>query len=105
MCIRDRFRVGQSKSRKYLRWRRESVRFPREHVTQAVSQSTWSEPALPDALAALPEESRTAVVLVHCFQWTYAEVSELLELPLHTVRNRIHRGMAQLRTDLGVEPS
>jgi len=47
-------------------------------------------------------EQRTAIVLVHSFQWTYAEVAELLGLPVHTIRNRIHRGLAQLRTDLGV---
>jgi len=94
------FRVGQSKSRKLLRWSRESVRFPAEQV---VETSTWTEPALPEALTRLGEQERTAIVLVHCFQWTYAEVCELLGLPLHTVRNRIHRGLAQLRDDLGVE--
>lgn len=94
------FRVGQSKSRKFFRWKKERVRFPAE---QATTQSTWSEPGLPAALARLTEEERTAVVLVHCFQWTYAEVGELIDQPLHTVRNRIHRGLAQLRDDLGVE--
>lgn len=96
------FRVGQSKSRKFLRWNHERVRFPSEPAT---SQSTWTEPGLPAALGSLGEEERTAVVLVHCFQWTYAEVGELLDLPLHTVRNRIHRGLAQLRDQLGVEQS
>lgn len=94
------FRVGQSKSRKFLRWKKERVRFPAEKAT---SQSTWTEPGLPAALARLNDEERTAVVLVHCFQWTYAEVGELIDQPLHTVRNRIHRGLAQLRDDLGVE--
>jgi len=94
------FRVGQSKSRKFLRWNKERVRFPAEQPSPA---STWTEPALPAALTRLGEEERTAIVLVHSFQWTYAEVGELLDLPLHTVRNRIHRGLAQLRDDLGVE--
>lgn len=94
------YRVGQSKSRKFLRWKREQVRFPAERGT---TETNWTEPALPDALARLSEQERTAVVLVHCFQWTYREVAELLDVPLHTVRNRIHRGLAQLRTDLGVD--
>lgn len=93
------FRVGQSKSRRFFRWKREHLKFPAERAT---SQGAWTEPQLPDALAKLDDEERTAVVLVHCFQWTYAEVGELLELPLHTVRNRIHRGLSQLRTSLGV---
>jgi len=94
------FRVGQSKSRKFLRWRREQVRFPAEAAT---NPSNWTEPGLPDALTRLGEEQRTALVLVHSFQWTYAEVGELLDLPVHTIRNRIHRGLKQLRDDLGVE--
>jgi RNA polymerase sigma-70 factor (ECF subfamily) len=93
------FRVGQSKSRRFLRWKRERLRFPAE---RANSPGPWTEPQLPDALAKLDEEERTAVVLVHCFQWTYVEVGELLDLPLHTVRNRIHRGLSQLRISLGV---
>jgi len=93
------FRVGQSKSRRFLRWKRERVRFPAERPTTA---GAWTEPQLPEALAKLGEQERTAVVLVHCFQWTYAEVGDLLDLPLHTVRNRIHRGLSQLRTSLGV---
>jgi len=94
------FRVGQSKSRKFLRWRREQVRFPAEAAT---NPSNWTEPGLPGALTRLGEEQRTALVLVHSFQWTYAEVAELLDLPVHTIRNRIHRGLKQLRDDLGVE--
>lgn len=53
------FRVGQSKSRRLLRWKKERVRFPAE---QTSTQSTWSEPGLPAALARLKEEERTAVV-------------------------------------------
>ena len=93
------FRVGQSKSRRFLRWRRERVRYPAE---RPVRPERWTEPQLPEALSQLDEEERTAVVLVHCFQWTYAEVGDLLDIPLHTVRNRLHRGLTQLRSSLGV---
>lgn len=92
-------RVGQSRSRRHLRWRREQVRYP---VMSATTGTPWSEPALPKALAKLDPDTRTAIVLVHCFQWTYPEVCELLEVPLHTVRNRIHRGLRKLRDELGV---
>lgn len=92
------FRVGQSKSRRLLRWSRESVRYPSEFSDD---QQPWVEPGLADALALLDEEQRTTIVLVHCFQWTYREVAELMDLELHGVRNRVHRGMARLRTELG----
>lgn len=91
-------RVGQSRSRRLLRWRRERTRYP---VVHATTEETWVEPALPKALSRLDDETRSAVILVHCFQWTYGEVAELLDLPLHTVRNRIHRGLHKLRDDLG----
>ncbi len=95
------FRVGQSKSRRLLRWNRERVRFP-----SGISASSGShdfEPGLPAALSYLSDEQRTAVVLVHCFQWSYAEVADLMESPVHTVRNLVHRGLNHLRTELGVK--
>ncbi len=94
------FRVGQSKSRRLLRWKGERAAFPPEPRPAGTGPSF--EPGLPDALSALSEEQRTAIVLVHCFQWTYHEVAELLDVPLHTVRNLIHRGMKELRNELGV---
>jgi RNA polymerase sigma factor (sigma-70 family) len=95
------YRVGQSRSRQYLRWRRDQVRFPAEPAVER--DGRWVEPGLARALATLAPDQRQAVVLVHCLQWTYPEVSELLDVPLHTVRNRVHRGMQRLRISLGVE--
>ena len=97
------YRVGQSRSRRYLRWRRhegKALCFPPE---RASDHSSWIEPGLETALADLHADHRTAVVLVHCFQWTYPEVAELLDVPLHTVRNRVHRGLARLRASLGIQ--
>ena len=60
-----------------------------------------AEQALPDdvqdALAALPEEFRVAVVLCDVAGRSYQEISEALGVPLGTVRSRIHRGRALLR--------
>lgn len=94
------FRVGQSRSRRLLRWQREKIELPPEIATE---QSTWTEPALPAALAALNDQQRTMVMLTHCFEWTYAEVADLLEVPQHTVRNGVHRGLKNLRNALGTE--
>jgi RNA polymerase sigma factor (sigma-70 family) len=95
------WRVGTSRSRRLLRWRREQGGLPTD--VAASEHAGWFEPALPAALNRLGRDERVAVVLVHCFDWSYAEVAELLDVPLHTVRNRIHRGMASLRRELGVE--
>jgi RNA polymerase sigma-70 factor (ECF subfamily) len=49
------------------------------------------------ALVALPEEYRSAVVLCDVVGFGYQEIAESLDVPVGTVRSRIHRGRAQLR--------
>jgi RNA polymerase sigma factor (sigma-70 family) len=59
---------------------------------------------LPDdiqqALARLPEEYRVAVVLCDVVGLSYQEIGESLDVPVGTVRSRIHRGRALLRKAL-----
>ena len=59
---------------------------------------------LPDdvqqALARLPEEYRAAVVLCDVVGLSYQEIGESLDVPVGTVRSRIHRGRALLRKAL-----
>ena len=54
-----------------------------------------------DALKALPIEFRSAVVLCDVVGLNYQEIAESLDVPVGTVRSRIHRGRAQLRVMLG----
>ena len=58
--------------------------------------------ALPDdvqaALLKLPLDFRTAVVLSDVVGLDYAEIGASLDIPPGTVRSRIHRGRAMLRT-------
>jgi RNA polymerase sigma-70 factor, ECF subfamily len=55
---------------------------------------------LQDALRALPDEFRAAVVLCDVVGLEYAEIAEALGVPTGTVRSRIHRGRALLRRAL-----
>lgn len=59
---------------------------------------------LPDdvqaALRRLPSEYRSAVVLSDVVGLTYQEISEALDVPVGTVRSRLHRGRAMLRKAL-----
>jgi RNA polymerase sigma-70 factor, ECF subfamily len=57
--------------------------------------------AVDAALADLPEEFRTAVVLRDLCDLDYAEIAEALDLAPGTVRSRIARGRAQLARRLG----
>ena len=52
------------------------------------------------ALKALPPEYRAAVVLCDIEGFSYEEIAATLGVKLGTVRSRIHRGRAQLRTAL-----
>ncbi|EED36400.1 RNA polymerase, sigma-24 subunit, ECF subfamily [Luminiphilus syltensis NOR5-1B] len=48
------------------------------------------------AMAALPEDQRAALVLVAVEGYSYAEVAEILEIPIGTVMSRIARGRKSL---------
>ncbi len=50
-----------------------------------------------DALRQLPEEYRAAVVLCDVVGLSYQEIGDALDVPVGTVRSRIHRGRALLR--------
>lgn len=52
------------------------------------------------ALRNLPEEFRAAVVLADVVGLSYEEIGEALDVPVGTVRSRIHRGRRQLRAAL-----
>jgi RNA polymerase sigma-70 factor (ECF subfamily) len=60
------------------------------------------EPALPGALARLPERQRVAVLLVHGWDWRHEDVAALMGVSVSTVRNHLTRGLDKLRTELGV---
>jgi RNA polymerase sigma-70 factor (ECF subfamily) len=65
---------------------------------QALEFTLSEEPG--EALAALPEEFRVAVILSDIFELSYKEIATLLSVPLGTVRSRIFRGRKLLQESL-----
>jgi RNA polymerase sigma-70 factor (ECF subfamily) len=63
---------------------------------QALAHTTLPD-HVQDALRALPDEYRAAVVLCDVVGYGYQEIADTLDVPVGTVRSRIHRGRAQLR--------
>ena len=53
------------------------------------------------ALDSLPDVFRSAVVLRDVEDFSYQEISRILDVPIGTVMSRIHRGRALLRAALG----
>lgn len=75
---------------------------PRDIVDEASNpEKIVLEPLLSErlqcALDALPEEFRAVVILAEMEMMDYAEVSRVLDIPIGTVRSRLHRGRAMLR--------
>jgi DNA-directed RNA polymerase specialized sigma24 family protein len=87
------FRVGQSRGRR----RRQPVVFA---VPECADYAF--EPGLPQALASLTQRQRLAVVLVHGYGYTLREVAELTGIRPTTVQNHLARGLARLRSRMGV---
>lgn len=52
------------------------------------------------ALARLPEDFRTVVLLCDVDGFTYEEISNMLDVPIGTIRSRLHRGRNLLKTEL-----
>jgi DNA-directed RNA polymerase specialized sigma24 family protein len=90
------FRVAQSSARRHFRWSR-AVPLP----TPEADKVPECEPGLVPALNTLSDERRVIVLLVHAHDWSYAHVAELLDIPVTKVRNELHRGMQELRKQLG----
>lgn len=53
-----------------------------------------------EALKALPEEFRTAIILVDIEELSYEEAAKVMECPVGTVRSRVSRGRRMLQVAL-----
>jgi len=89
------YRVAQSRSRKYLRWKSRSVSV--EPVPEIGDNCGESLIELHDLLSSLTENQRVCVLLVHAYGWTYSEVARVLEVSTAAVGNHVTRGLTSLR--------
>jgi len=88
------YRAGQSRTRGH-----------KEPVVYSIPDDAeqWVEPGLPEALRALPERQRVAVVLASGYGMPVTEVAQLMRSRPSTVQTHVARGLAALRRSLNVQ--
>ena len=74
-------------------------RGPVESIEDLVSRRELSA-VVEEAMALLPEEQRTAIVLKEYHGMTFQEIADLQGCPLSTVKTRLYQGLSVLRRHL-----
>ena len=72
---------------------------PSESVEDLVARRELSA-VVEEAMALLPEEQRTAVILKEYHGMTFQEIADLQGCPLSTVKTRLYQGLSVLRKHL-----
>jgi RNA polymerase sigma-70 factor, ECF subfamily len=77
-------------------------RQPTESIEDLVARKDMSR-VVARAMARLPEEQRTAIILKEYHGMTFQEISDLQGCPLSTVKTRLYQGLSVLRRHLESE--
>ncbi len=84
---------ARSRFRRLRRDRRYAPRIARSETTDPIEPSTDLE----TAIAGLPDDLRTVLVLRYYLEWPIADVAEALDLSPGTVKSRTHRALTECR--------
>jgi RNA polymerase sigma-70 factor (ECF subfamily) len=76
-----------------------AAREPSESIEDLVARKDLTR-AVERAMALLPEEQRTAIILKEYHGLTFQEIADLLGCPLSTVKTRLYQGLIVLRREL-----
>ncbi len=76
-----------------------AAREPSESIEDLVARKAMTK-AVERAMALLPDEQRTAIVLKEYHGLTFQEIADLVGCPLSTVKTRLYQGLTVLRREL-----
>jgi RNA polymerase sigma-70 factor, ECF subfamily len=95
----DRVRSAQARKLRDERIGMRDLYEPSDDISERVALLIESE-RMERALGTLPKSQRDAVALAHLGGYSHSEVSEILQVPMGTVKTRIRAGIGQLREEL-----
>lgn len=98
----DRVRSTESSRQRDTRFATLGAGTEFDEVVEAVT-SSLDTARVRKALSTLTDVQREALTLAYYGGYTYKEVSELLDVPLGTIKTRMRDGLIRLRDTLGVE--
>ena len=78
---------------------------PEETIEEATAAEELDHLPLKEAIARLPEELRSVIILRYFVGFTQAETAQSLDIPQGTVATRQRRALQLLRLELGEEAS
>jgi RNA polymerase sigma-70 factor (ECF subfamily) len=76
-----------------------AAREPSESIEDLVARKDLAR-TVERAMAVLPEEQRTAIILKEYHGMTFQEIADLVGCPLSTVKTRLYQGLTVLRREL-----
>jgi len=71
---------------------------------ETIALNAFAQAELEQAIDALPRHHREVLMLLFQFELSYTELSEVLDVPIGTVKSRISQARKALRTRLGEPP-
>lgn len=94
------FRMAYNQAMNMLRKKKAMTDISLDSFTQSRSNEDPRLQSMRDAIAELPEEHREMLLLRWHDELSYEEISQVLQIPLGTVRSRLHHSLRKLRTRL-----
>lgn len=86
---------GLRKRKRERIWHEQELKLRQIKYQSAHHSDDW--PVVLDALGSISPEVRTPIVLKYYYGYTLEEIAQMMDIPLGTVKSRIHNGVKLIR--------